>query len=135
MKRSPPLHQLASPVKRALIESYRYFNIVTRRSCRLPDFIIIGAQKAVTTSLYEYLVQHPDVDSATIKEVRFFDNRFYEGEKWYRSNFPDKGVRDHEKTGTRFVGEASPGTFSMPAGSPDRIIEGPSCPRRVTVFS
>jgi len=39
-----------------------------------PNFIIIGAMKAATTSLYTYLKQHPDVFMTTIKEPMFFNN-------------------------------------------------------------
>jgi hypothetical protein len=55
----------------------------------LPDFLIIGAQKAGTSSLYSYLIQHPAIISATRKEVHFFDNpdNRAKGEFWYRSHF------------------------------------------------
>ena len=39
-----------------------------------PTFIIIGAMKAATTSLYTYLKQHPDVFMTHIKEPMFFNN-------------------------------------------------------------
>jgi hypothetical protein len=39
-----------------------------------PNFIIIGAMKAATTSLYTYLKQHPDVFMTSIKEPKFFNN-------------------------------------------------------------
>ncbi|MFQ5569664.1 MAG: sulfotransferase [Rhodothermales bacterium] len=39
-----------------------------------PNFVIIGAQKAGTTSLYHYLDQHPDVFMSAIKEPRFFSH-------------------------------------------------------------
>lgn len=38
----------------------------------MPNFLIIGAAKAGTTSLYGYLVQHPQVYMSPIKEPRFF---------------------------------------------------------------
>jgi sulfotransferase family protein len=38
----------------------------------LPNFLIIGAQKAGTTALYAYLEQHPDVFASEIKEPGFF---------------------------------------------------------------
>src|SRR6478736_2424657 len=34
----------------------------------LPDFIIIGCQKCATTSLYDYMIQHPNISPATYKE-------------------------------------------------------------------
>lgn len=37
-----------------------------------PTFLIIGAAKAGTTSLYHYLRQHPDVYMPEVKEPRFF---------------------------------------------------------------
>ena len=51
----------------------------------LPAFIILGAQKAGTTSLYEYLCQHPQIVSARRKEVHFFDESWERGVPWYRS--------------------------------------------------
>jgi hypothetical protein len=54
----------------------------------LPDFIIIGAQRCGTTSLYNYLAEHPQVLPATIKETHFFDNNFRRGLNWYRAFFP-----------------------------------------------
>ncbi|MEO1437121.1 MAG: sulfotransferase, partial [Bacteroidota bacterium] len=43
----------------------------------LPTFLIIGAAKSGTTSLYDFLVQHPEVFMSSIKEPRFFK---YEGQ-------------------------------------------------------
>lgn len=39
----------------------------------LPNFLILGAAKSGTTSLYFYLRQHPDVFMPEVKEPRFFD--------------------------------------------------------------
>lgn len=56
----------------------------------LPDFVIIGAQKAGTTALFDYLNLHPGVLPSKIKEVHFFDR--YEsrarGSDWYFQHFP-----------------------------------------------
>jgi hypothetical protein len=38
----------------------------------LPNFIIAGALKAGTTSLHEYLGQHPQIYKSPIKETRYF---------------------------------------------------------------
>lgn len=38
----------------------------------MPTFIIVGATKAGTTSLYHYLKQHPDVYMSPVKEAKFF---------------------------------------------------------------
>lgn len=37
-----------------------------------PDFFVVGAPKSGTTSLYEYLKQHPQVCMPRIKELNFF---------------------------------------------------------------
>lgn len=67
----------------------------------LPTFIIIGAMKAGTTSLFRHLATHPDISVSTTKETDFFLGRheYERGLDWYRSLFdPEKPVR----------GEASP---------------------------
>jgi hypothetical protein len=43
---------------------------------RLPNFFLVGAPKAGTTSLYHYLDQHPDIYMSAIKEPCFFSNEF-----------------------------------------------------------
>lgn len=53
-----------------------------------PDFVIVGAQKAGTTSLYKYLITHPQVVGASWKELHFFDIAYHRGVAWYRSHFP-----------------------------------------------
>jgi len=54
----------------------------------MPDFIIIGAQKGGTTSLYYYLAGHPNIVPALKKELRFFDLNLQKGLAWYRAQFP-----------------------------------------------
>ena len=72
----------------------------------LPDFLIIGAQKAGTTFLYYLLCQHPYVAPTSEKELHFFDSqKFNKGEGWYRSNFPPPTSENGHKV---ITGEASP---------------------------
>lgn len=56
---------------------------------RLPDFIIIGAMKAGTTSLYELIDRHPNVYLCPEKEPMFFsrDHVRVRGLDWYKSLF------------------------------------------------
>jgi hypothetical protein len=42
------------------------------RTVRLPDFLIVGANKGGTTSLYYYLKQHPQIFMPLLKEPNFF---------------------------------------------------------------
>ena len=76
----------------------------------LPDFLIIGAQKAGTTSLYEFAVRHPAIAPAYKKEINYFQRSYQQGEPWYRSNFPVKAPRYFftKKSNPRLLtGEAS----------------------------
>ncbi len=54
----------------------------------LPDFLVIGAQRSGTSSLYKYLGRHPDVAPSLRKEVGYFTFNYQKGEAWYRSHFP-----------------------------------------------
>ena len=54
---------------------------------RLPDFIIIGAMRSGTTSLFRRLTAHPEVEASTAKELHFFDKHFERGLDWYRAQF------------------------------------------------
>lgn len=46
--------------------------VITHRRIRLPDFLIVGAARSGTTSLYHYLKQHPQIFMSENKEPRFF---------------------------------------------------------------
>jgi len=58
----------------------------------LPNFLIIGAMKSGTTSLFHYLSQHPGFMAPSVKEIHYFDSRLRHsfGENWYRTHFPHK---------------------------------------------
>ncbi|MGF1499202.1 MAG: sulfotransferase domain-containing protein [Elainellaceae cyanobacterium] len=60
---------------------------------RLPDFLVIGAAKAGTTTIFEYLCKHPQVFIPHWKEVSFFalDHLYGRGLEWYASCFSDAG--------------------------------------------
>jgi hypothetical protein len=57
----------------------------------LPDAVILGAMKSGTSSLHNYLVQHPRVIEPLRKEVHYFDMNFDRGEAWYRAHFGPAG--------------------------------------------
>jgi hypothetical protein len=67
-----------------------------------PTFLVIGAMKCGTTSLYDLLAQHPQIGMSTVKEPAFFcdDEIFARGLSWYESLFA-------HATGRTAVGEAS----------------------------
>ena len=63
--------------------------VLTSRSRILPGFLIVGAQRCGTSSMYRALVQHPNVLPAGLnKGVHYFDVDFDRGTDWYRSHFP-----------------------------------------------
>ena len=58
----------------------------------LPSFLIIGAMKCGTTSLANYLADHPDVFVAAEKELHFFNLRWDRGTGWYEQQFAGAGA-------------------------------------------
>ncbi len=90
------------------------------RPPRLPTFLVIGALKAGTTSLYQYLRSHPRVFMPELKEPAFFRadgaGTWHRGVSWYGTLFAGAG-------GAVAVGEASPGYTMHPysPGVPERI--------------
>lgn len=54
----------------------------------LPSALLIGAQKSGTTSLFHYLLEHPDVLPSFGKEIHYFDLHYARGVRWYRGRFP-----------------------------------------------
>lgn len=81
----------------------------------LPDFLIIGAAKSGTTSLYHYLNGHPQVWMPHKKEVCFFDTHYARGVDWYRQWFDGAGPG-------QLVGEASP-EYMLHEDAPGRIAQ------------
>jgi len=75
---------------------------VTEKPTLLPDFIIIGAMKSGTTTLYRHLIEHPAIDMSREKETDFFvaEKNWNLGLDWYSSQFSPDGDRKR--------GEASP---------------------------
>ena len=91
---------------------------VWRRRMR-PSFLIVGAQRSGTTSLYRALVAHPRILPALRKEVHYFDFQYYKGEAWYLAHFPSRsrwwrGAQDV------LTGEASPYYLVHPL-APERV--------------
>jgi hypothetical protein len=101
----------------------------------MPNFLIIGAMKSGTTSLYHYLNQHPQIYMSSIKEPNFFavegselDFNGAEGKarinRWIRREFITN-IEDYRAlfqgiSSEMAVGEASPMYLYSPK-APDRI--------------
>jgi hypothetical protein len=99
------------------------FRKLTGSSRVLPDFLIIGAMRSGTTSLFRYLTQHPSVVKGIKKEVHYFDLYFDKGIHWYQAHFPLTRTIIKKKTSSSqniITGEASP-----------YYMFHPLCPKRV----
>jgi Sulfotransferase domain len=86
----------------------------------LPDFLIVGAQKAGTTSLHSYLCEHATIEAPSTKEIHYFDRSYTRGLGWYRAHF------GRRRQGL-MTGEATPYYLFHPA-VPHRVAkELPGC--------
>ncbi|MGH2725476.1 MAG: sulfotransferase family protein, partial [Actinomycetota bacterium] len=87
---------------------------------RVPTFIVIGAMKAGTTSLWRYLRSHPQISMPEEKELDYFiaEKNWTRGRDWYVSRFAGAGD-------AIAVGEASPEYALAHAypGVPGRMAE------------
>jgi hypothetical protein len=108
------------PIARSLYRSYCNFEGPLHL---LPNFIIFGVSRSGTTSLYQYLSQHPNIEPCAVKEPRYFDMYYDRGINWYKMNFPSKFQKfvftkiKHKKF---ITGEAS-GAYLQNPHAPKRI--------------
>ena len=97
---------------------------------KYPNFLIIGVQKAGTTSIYNYLRQHPQVYMSPIKETNFLEKDWEKvgrEQNLYNSN----GIDTWEKYCQLFadakdeiaLGEASPNYLFHYKSSLERILK------------
>jgi hypothetical protein len=106
--------RIPDPVRKVVRNTIWASGRLTARWRGLPDFLVIGAQKAGTTALYAYLRWHPAILGPFWKEVSFFDRHWAKGEEWYRGQLP---LRSEGK----LVGEASPSYVFHPL-APERVF-------------
>jgi hypothetical protein len=106
------------PVKGLL----RGWGMVTGAARAGPDFIVIGAKRGGSTSIYRNLAATPGVlplfpGPAQIKGTYYFDVEFRRGARWYRSHFPTRRARAAHPDvdgSPALSGEASPYYLSHP---------------------
>ena len=87
-------------------------SVVFERTRMLPNFIIVGAPKSGTTSLYHYLSEHPQVFMSEPKEVNYFSREEIEAQGLYYSDFKVKDFDSYKMlfskgTDKKAVGEGS----------------------------
>jgi hypothetical protein len=71
-----------------------------------PNFLVIGAQRAGTTWLYECLREHPEIFLPETKELHYFDLNHEKGDEWYFQHF--EGVSE------KAIGEITPNYYQYP---------------------
>jgi len=108
-------------------KKFNIFRKMTARFRIMPEFLIIGAQKSGTTSLFMDLVQHPCIGEPFMKEVHYFDwaDNLKYGLGWYKAHFPLKIQKYCAKLlrGRPFItGEASPDYLFYPH-VPKRVFQ------------
>ncbi|MBG0827419.1 sulfotransferase [Planomonospora sp. ID67723] len=117
-------------VKDAVNAATRAYAVRTADRRHLPDFLIVGSKRGGTTSLWNYLVQHPLVmpmypESREIKSPWYFYVNYARGDAWYRSHFATERRLDRleEKYGVRpLTGEACPYYMYYPPVA-ERVLE------------
>lgn len=90
----------------------------TASSRPLPDFLVLGAQKAGTSTFYAGLCSHPMVLPAIRREVHYFDTHAGRDVGWYRAHFASHRAHRavERRHGTRArTGESSPYYLFHPA--------------------
>ena len=104
----------------------------TSTSRMQPAFLIVGAQRCGTTSMFKTLRQHPAVLAPALqKGIHYFDKNYDRGPGWYRSHFPLRATaaRVEGRVGVRADdGRVEPVLHLPPAGRrPDRGATCPAC--------
>ncbi len=97
---------------------------VTATRRQLPSFIVVGAQRAGTTSLFRALMSHPLIHSANYyKGVNYFDVNYYRDFSWYQGHFPTTSYlrsRSRSVPGEPITFEAS-GYYLFHPGAAERM--------------
>lgn len=91
----------------------RYRTLLATDCGGKPDFMLIGAMKSASTSLFAMLNKHPQFVEPIRKEIHYYDRGKSPGLEWYRAHFP-------QANGAQFSGEATPNYYV--ATDPDRIL-------------
>ncbi|MBA3418186.1 MAG: sulfotransferase [Geodermatophilaceae bacterium] len=106
------MSRIPRSARRAVQAGTRTAGRLTAELRMTPSFLVVGAKRAGTTSLYDTLAGHPQVLRAVLhKEVHYFDNAYHRGASWYRGHFPTRAAAaiSARRTGlTAVTGEATP---------------------------
>jgi hypothetical protein len=79
---------VSGAMRRRVVRARLATRQLTARFRVLPDFLVIGAMRCGTSSLYKYLGYHPWIAPSLRKETEFLSTAHNRGEDWYRAHFP-----------------------------------------------
>lgn len=80
---------MPEPVVSAARKAVSAWGALTSSRRMKPNFIVVGAQRCGTTSLFRVLSDHPEVLRPTMsKGIGYFDLNYDKGSRWYLSHFP-----------------------------------------------
>ena len=84
------------------------------------NFLVVGAEKCATTSLFRYLNEHSQIHMPPQKEIGFFaiDDKYKNGLPWYENNFSFSSQKQTSKK--TIYGEVSP-QYMFCFKAPERI--------------
>ena len=83
---------------------------------KLPNFFLIGCQKAATTWLYYCFKEHPEIYVPSNDEIHFFDINYFRGFAWYEQFYKDY-------SGEKMIGDTT-----------SSYIRDPLVPRRIADY-
>ena len=92
----------------------------------LPNFLILGAPRAGTTSLYYWLAQHPDVFFSPIKEPHYF--AIADGDRHHRAWCEPEFVRTRAQYEQLFIGSDR---YSAIGEASTTYLQSPEAPARI----
>ncbi len=102
-----------SDIRRSPRRTLRWlYRRLTAQRRGLPAVYIAGPKKTGTTSLFWYLLEHPQVLAPFRKEVKYYTYQAYLPVSWYRANFPPARALARRNAITL---DATPDYFMHPA--------------------
>jgi hypothetical protein len=98
---------------------------------KLPTFLVIGVQKAGTTSIYQYLQQHPQIYMSPVKETNFFGKDWdkFASETKNRSSNNSNNIDSFEKYCQLF--EAATDELALGEVSPNYLFRGEKAAKHI----
>ena len=116
---------IPTPLRHGIRGLWGTFRSATGNLRMMPDFIIIGAQRSGTTTLFNHLTEHPEIADGWRKDTQFFTYHFDKGLRWYRGNYPLRITRRVVTTLRQrpyLTGEGT-GYYLFHPGVPQRVFD------------